>query len=324
MPFLVTAHGFDVAESLAARDPGQEVILFGRAVRRYQAANRAPDHFVGRVTEDLFRGLVPGRDDARQRLADDAVVGRFDDRGQARLGHVGGLDHGGIAGDETHALGIVQRARDDLGGKGRTITTPQAPLRANHVPIRHAQTIPGNRIFLSGRKQVLQGTAYQPGFGEPDQPAGVSIHLDDQARGIDLETAVGTSLVAMVRLVCHALGISWVAATPPAQAGTVRDAGYLDQRVASAHEDVETARLDDLHRVEAARYPARAGLERRASGTHASRVSARGLMHCAGGVDCGGLPDVCRYRPGLAKLVRFSAAGRRRSVYRATPSRSAA
>src|SRR5271163_3085699 len=44
--------------------------------------DRPSDHLVSRVSEYPFRGFVPARDDAFQTVADDRIVGGFDDRRQ--------------------------------------------------------------------------------------------------------------------------------------------------------------------------------------------------------------------------------------------------
>ena len=46
-------------------------------LRRNDARDRLPDHFVGRVAEHPLGGGVPRRDDAVQILADDRIVGRL-------------------------------------------------------------------------------------------------------------------------------------------------------------------------------------------------------------------------------------------------------
>ena len=44
--------------------------------------DRLADHLLGAVAEDALGALVPARDDAGERLADDGIVGRVDDRGR--------------------------------------------------------------------------------------------------------------------------------------------------------------------------------------------------------------------------------------------------
>jgi hypothetical protein len=66
----------------AAPDAVEDQILFGEPVRREQAQNGLADHFVGGITENRRGGPVPAGNDAVQILADDCVIGGFDDGGE--------------------------------------------------------------------------------------------------------------------------------------------------------------------------------------------------------------------------------------------------
>ena len=79
---LPLADRLEVRDRLARADARQDDVFFGLAVRRDDHPNRPADGFGRRVAEHPLGGPVPGRDDAVQILADDRVVGRFDDGDQ--------------------------------------------------------------------------------------------------------------------------------------------------------------------------------------------------------------------------------------------------
>ena len=79
--------------ALTGADARQDRVFFGLAIGRNDHANRLADRFARGVAEHPFGRPVPGRDDAVQILADDGVVGRFDDRGEPSTGD-GGLASG--------------------------------------------------------------------------------------------------------------------------------------------------------------------------------------------------------------------------------------
>src|SRR4051794_39307918 len=70
-------------DALAAADARQDRIFLGPAVRRYQYRDRLADDFFGRIAEQPLRALVPACDDAIEVLANDGVVTRLDDGGEA-------------------------------------------------------------------------------------------------------------------------------------------------------------------------------------------------------------------------------------------------
>lgn len=65
--------------------PLQDFWLFIQAIGRKQNGDRPSDHFLGRVSEDSFRRLVPAMHDAIEIFADDSVIRRSDDGGKQRL-----------------------------------------------------------------------------------------------------------------------------------------------------------------------------------------------------------------------------------------------
>ena len=50
--------------------------------RGYEDRDGLADHFIGRVAKNALRPLVPARDDALESLADDRVIGRFNQGGE--------------------------------------------------------------------------------------------------------------------------------------------------------------------------------------------------------------------------------------------------
>ena len=81
-PSLAHPHGLEVFDPLPGLQGGDDLVLFGDAVRRNDQGDVTPDGLLGRVAEQPLGGGVPALDDAVQRLADDGVVRRLDDRRQ--------------------------------------------------------------------------------------------------------------------------------------------------------------------------------------------------------------------------------------------------
>ena len=77
-------HGVEMLDPLAAAELGQDLVLLVLQLGRDDLRDRLADHLVGLVAEDPLGAGVPRGDDALQRLADDRVVRRDDDRRQAR------------------------------------------------------------------------------------------------------------------------------------------------------------------------------------------------------------------------------------------------
>jgi hypothetical protein len=74
--------GDPLAPTDALEDAGNLVALHGR----HKEADVTADGLLGGIAEDPLGPGVPARDGAVERLADDRVVGRFDDGGQAIAG----------------------------------------------------------------------------------------------------------------------------------------------------------------------------------------------------------------------------------------------
>ena len=67
-----------------------------------------PIDLLGRVAEHALGALVPGGDDAVERLGDDGVVGAFDDRREAAAQLLGLLALRDVLDDADELLGLVR------------------------------------------------------------------------------------------------------------------------------------------------------------------------------------------------------------------------
>src|SRR4029453_7628966 len=74
------AHGFVVFHALAGSQTRQNGGLFVLVTWGDQDSDWFADYLIGGVPEDAFRTLVPTCDDAFERLADNRVIGRLDQR----------------------------------------------------------------------------------------------------------------------------------------------------------------------------------------------------------------------------------------------------
>ena len=83
-----------------AAEPLQDRPLLVVSLRRDDQGDRLADRLVGRVTEKALGPGVPRSDDAVERLADDRVLGRFDDGGQPRADLLGPPALGDVAEDQ--------------------------------------------------------------------------------------------------------------------------------------------------------------------------------------------------------------------------------
>src|SRR5436190_17413841 len=72
-----------MVDLLATPDVADDVVFLGLSLRRDDAPDRLADHLLGGEAEQPLRPRVPRGDDAVQRLADDGVVARLDDRREA-------------------------------------------------------------------------------------------------------------------------------------------------------------------------------------------------------------------------------------------------
>ena len=82
-----------MVDALAAPDLVENLRLFVQMIVRDQDRDRLADHFLGGVAEQALGADVPAHDDPVQVLADDRVVGRFDDGSELLAGGIRSLTH---------------------------------------------------------------------------------------------------------------------------------------------------------------------------------------------------------------------------------------
>ncbi len=93
-PVLPLPDRLEVRDRLAGPDARQDHVFFGLPIGGNDHADRLADGFGGGVAEHAFGRAVPGGDDAVQILADDGIVGRFDDAGEmSKPDVIWGLPH---------------------------------------------------------------------------------------------------------------------------------------------------------------------------------------------------------------------------------------
>jgi hypothetical protein len=76
------AHGLVVVDAFTAADARENSRLLVEQIRRNQDGDRPADDLRGFVSEQALGSAIPGPDDSIEILADDGVVGGFDDRGE--------------------------------------------------------------------------------------------------------------------------------------------------------------------------------------------------------------------------------------------------
>ena len=78
--------GLEMVDPSPGLQAGDDLVLLRDAIGRDDERDVAADGLCGGVAEEALGGGVPALDDAVERLADDGVVGRFDDRRQQARG----------------------------------------------------------------------------------------------------------------------------------------------------------------------------------------------------------------------------------------------
>src|SRR5919109_636511 len=104
MTVLRPAHGVEVRNLLAAAEPREHAFfLVASVVGDDQQHDWPPDGLGGRPAKHALRGAIPGRHDAVEILADDDVLRRVDDGGQARASLIEAPALADIPRDDRHA-----------------------------------------------------------------------------------------------------------------------------------------------------------------------------------------------------------------------------
>ena len=158
-------------DPLATADTRQDAWLFVVAFLRDQGENRLADDLIRRIAEQALGALVPAHDGAVEVLADDRVVGGFDDGGEV-LGRM--LTDFPLTNIEQHVHGAHQRAgcvidRRRMGDEGNTcpIRTLGDRFHAPHRPAGLQRN--RHRAFVVG-----QGCAVRPIKLERAAPEGLA------------------------------------------------------------------------------------------------------------------------------------------------------
>ena len=88
-PVLGLANRFEMLDGKPGANPAEDEILFRQPGGWNDRGNRPADDLLGGVAEQALRRRVPRRHDAIEIFADDGVVGRLHDRGEAQLRELG-------------------------------------------------------------------------------------------------------------------------------------------------------------------------------------------------------------------------------------------
>ena len=153
---------FGVSVPLAAAQAFEDHSLLVQPVGRQQQRDRLADHFCGAVAEHGLGGAVPGGDHALERLADDRVLGRFDDAREVlpQLATAPGL--GDVVVDLGHQRrGIGGRAMQRLVADDDDSLSVAAPVMQFDVAARAGEF---------GSQQVVRDAANRLGRGKPVEP----------------------------------------------------------------------------------------------------------------------------------------------------------
>ena len=126
-----------MVDPFAAPDAGQDLVFLLLPVVGDDAADRLADHLGRGVAEHPLGGRVPRGDDAVQVLADDGVVARIDDRGEAQRIPLRTLDAAQIAGDLRGADDLAGGAPDRRHGQGDRDGRPVLPQPDGFEMIDH-------------------------------------------------------------------------------------------------------------------------------------------------------------------------------------------
>src|SRR6516165_3399681 len=79
---LAAPNGLVVLNALAAPDTLQDLRFFAFEMMRDDRGDRFTDHFFRGISEQMLGARIPADDGALEILADDRIVGRFDDAGE--------------------------------------------------------------------------------------------------------------------------------------------------------------------------------------------------------------------------------------------------
>jgi hypothetical protein len=137
---LVLTQGFEVLDLLSPPDALENLQLLILPVRWNENRDRFADYFFRRISEYPLRALVPAGDNAVEVLADDGVVGGFDDRDEPMSGLLGAF---AVADVDQHvdcaddlARRIMQRSRKRDEGNAGAVRSLRHGFRAAYRAAR--------------------------------------------------------------------------------------------------------------------------------------------------------------------------------------------
>ncbi len=194
------ADRFELVDGLAAHHSVGQLGLLACAFGRDDARQGLPQHFLGRVAEHVLGALVPARDAASERLADDRVAGGFDDRRQSPPRLLSRFALGDVLGDPEQIawhpgpvqegdLLRVQQARAALGLNGLFRDIDEHPGRERLAVLRLEEL----GILLGKQIAVRLAEQIAPRTSEEGLAGAIEAHEREALRVLD-EDHVGDVL----------------------------------------------------------------------------------------------------------------------------------
>src|SRR5258705_10312888 len=126
---------------LPPADAFENLVLFALMTSRNDQPNRPADSLLRRVSEHALSSRIPRRNQAVQVFAHDGVIGRFNDRREARAIAFGVFPSGDVARDFRDADNGGAPAADRRRGEGRLDT---GAILANPYRLQVLNPLPGS------------------------------------------------------------------------------------------------------------------------------------------------------------------------------------
>ena len=200
-PVLPSPDGVELLDPLTAGQGGEDRRLFVLAVGWYQQGDRLAHDLVRGIAEDPMGRFVPAGDDAGQRLADDGVSRRIDDRRQLEAVLVGPLAFGDVADGARHQHAAFgrERAEADLDRNLAPVLAATEELDLGpHGPgpgLRKIATAMGRVSRAEAlRDQHLDRQPQQLGARVAKQELSLAVDDDDLPAAVDDDDGVGRGL----------------------------------------------------------------------------------------------------------------------------------
>ncbi len=199
---LGQAHGLEWQDGLAVEDVGEDVHLFFAPIRRNEHLHRLAENLFRGVSEQVAGSPVPRRDPAVERLADDRVVGRFDDGREAPAGLRSEVSAGPVLDDRQHASdrsvgGTLEfaldfhrrphaRARDRADAMGRLDSQPLFGEYLDDGPaVRVRRTILPDEDLPVRMPRRLAMRPARDALGHRIHPGHVALRIGGDQPGVD-------------------------------------------------------------------------------------------------------------------------------------------